>query len=375
MAFSTFFLLPKYLELSLHATEVQLGTAGALGALAGVAAFPLVGMLNDHFGRRRFMLLGSALITLSALSMLGIDHVGSALYATRLVQGASFALLFNSASTLMSDKVAPERLGLALGVFGSSMLVTNALAPALAELLASRFDWRCVFWTASAWGALSFLLGLLVREDARTPSTSGAWASSLALVRTPRARVVVLAIAGAGAGFGTVFTFHQPYALRVGISRLSGFFVAYAASALFGRMVLLRRLDALDRRSVSALSMLVYALSVVATAALRPGLLEGIGFALGLGHGVLYPVFNALAIQGIAQGQRGSMMALYHGGFNLGTAVALVLGGKVIEAFGYPTLFVGTGALTAAAAFLLWRSPDLRDLRASHAHAPAAQPD
>lgn len=363
MSFSTFFLLPKYLELSLHASELQIGLTGALGAVAGVLAFPLVGMLNDRYGRRPFMLLGSALITLTSLAMLLLTRVDGWLYAARLAQGLSFALLFNSSTTLMSDRVEPRRLGVALGVFGSSMLATNALAPALAELVATRFDWHMVFWIASAWGACSVALCFLVEESKREAVGGSAWAASLQLAQDPRARVVALSIAGAGAGFGTVFTFHQPYALRVGIEHVSGFFVAYAATALFGRMILLRHIDRLDRRKVSAVSMFVYALAVVATAWLRPGLLEAIGLLLGLAHGVLYPVFNALALHGVPPAQRGSMMALYHGGFNGGMALALLLGGAVVEALGYPALFYGTGVVTAAAALLLWKSPALRDVR------------
>jgi len=363
MAFSTFFLLPKYLEAVLHATEVQIGTVSAVGAIAGVISFPLVGVLNDRFGRRRFMLLGATLVTLTALVMLRLTTVDSALYAARLAQGMSFALLFNSATTLMSDRVPAEKLGVALGVFGSSMLVTNALAPALAEFVAAHYDWHVVFSIAAAWGVLSMVLCLLVHEDPREVSGENAWAQSYALTRSPRARVAVLSIAGAGAGFGVVFTFHQPYALRVGITHVSGFFVAYAVTALFGRMVLLRHIDRMDRRTICAVSMFVYALAVMAAAWLRPGLLEAIGFVLGLAHGVLYPVFNALAIHGVAPAQRGSMMALYHGGFNGGMAVALLLGGSVVEAFGYPTLFVGTGALTALTSLLVWRSPALLDVR------------
>jgi MFS family permease len=363
MSFSTFFLLPKYLRVVLHADEVQIGTVGALGSIAGVIAFPLVGMLNDRYGRRLFMLLGSALITITALLMLVLTRIDAALYGARLVQGASFALLFNSSTTLMSDRVPPARLGVALGVFGSSMLVTNALAPALAELLAAHYDWHVAYWVAAAWGVVSLLLGLLIREAPREQHASSPWAASVALAREPRTRVIVLAIAGAGAGFGTVFTFHQPYALRVGIEHLSGFFVAYATTALFGRMVLMRRIDRLDRRKVSAVSMFAYALAVGATAWLRPGLLEPVGLALGLAHGVLYPVFNALAIHGVPIAQRGSMMALYHGGFNGGMAVALMVGGSVVERFGYPTLFLGTGALTGLTAWRVWYSPALRDTR------------
>lgn len=362
MAFSTFFLLPKYLKLALAASDVQIGAVGAVGSIAGVLAFPLVGTLNDRFGRKPFMLLGSVLITLLSLSMLVIARVATPLYLTRLAHGLSFALFYNSATTLASDRVRPERLGVALGVFGSSVLITNALAPALAEQLAHAFDWPLVFWVAAGFGLLSAVLTLFVREAPREPHAV-VGASGFALLRKPRARTVALAIAGAGAGFGTVFTFHQPYALQLGIEQVSSFFVAYACTALFGRMLLLKRIDAFDRQRVSALSTALYALAVFATAWLSPSMLALIGGVLGAAHGILYPVFNALALQGVPANERGSLMALYHGGFNGGMAVALLVGGAVAQALSFPWLFWLTGSVTFAAALLLWRSPLLRDER------------
>ena len=48
-----------------------------------------------------------------------------------------------------------------------------------------------------------------------------------------------------------MFTFHQPYALTLGVSKVSGFFVAYAFAALIGRMLIIGRIDGRDRRAIS----------------------------------------------------------------------------------------------------------------------------
>jgi predicted MFS family arabinose efflux permease len=80
-----------------------------------------------------------------------------------------------------------------------------------------------------------------------------------------------------------------------------------------------------------------------------------LGAITGLAHGVLYPVFNALAVEGVDRQQRGSMMALYHGGFNAGMAVMLFSGGAIAERFGFPTLFLSVGALTLAGAITMFR--------------------
>ena len=136
MSFSAMFLLPKYLKLALHASDVEVGVTQALGAMAGVFAFPVVGVLNDRYGRKPFVVAGSILMLLTVLSMGHVERVGLALCVLRMLQGLSFAMLFNSASTLVADGVPRAQLGRGLAIFGASMLDTNALSPAMAEPIA-----------------------------------------------------------------------------------------------------------------------------------------------------------------------------------------------------------------------------------------------
>lgn len=356
LAFSTFFLLPMFMRKALHATDLQIGSVAALGSLTGVLAFPLVGALNDRYGRKPFVLLGSALMIVGAGAMLWVDQVGPLLYLLRVLHGVAFALMFNSATTLVSDEAPVEQLGSVLAVFGSSLLATHALAPAAAELLADRYGWASVFWFATLLAVFAVMAALRVEEAPRKYASiagAGVWP----LLKQARARRVVLTIGAAGASFGTVFTFHQPYALSLGIERVSGFFISYAVCALVARLWLMGLLRDVERRQLSAYAMLFYASAVVATVWLRPGVLEAVGAVMGVAQGMFYPVFNALAIEGVTPQQRGSMMALYHGGFNGGIAAALILGGTISGELGYPSLFVISALITAAAALWLRQSP------------------
>lgn len=357
LSFSTFFLLPMFMRKALHASDMQIGSVAALGSLTGVLAFPLVGALNDRYGRKPFVLLGSALMIVGAGVMLWVDAVGPLLYLLRVLHGVAFALMFNSATTLVSDEAPTEQLGSVLAVFGSSLLATHAMAPALAELLADRYGWASVFWFATLLAVLAVMAALRVEEAPRKHTSVVGGAGVWPLLKQARARRVVLTIAAAGASFGTVFTFHQPYALSLGIERVSGFFISYAVCALVARLWLMSLFRDVERRRLSAYAMLFYASAVVATVWLRPGVLETVGAVMGVAQGVFYPVFNALAIEGVPPQQRGSMMALYHGGFNGGIAAALLLGGTITSALGYPSLFVASALITAAAALWLRQSP------------------
>lgn len=358
LAFSCFFLLPMFMRVSLRASDVQIGSVAALGSLTGVLAFPLVGALNDRFGRRPFVLMGSVLMTFTALAMLEVESTGPLLYVLRVAHGIAFALVFNSATTLVSDEAPSELLGSVLAVFGSSLLATHALAPAIAELLANRYGWDSVFWFATLMALAGVLATLRVDEAPRNADPAQGSVGVISLLREPSTQRIVLIIAAAGASFGSVFTFHQPYALSLGMTRVSGFFVSYAVCALIVRLWLMSRFRDLSRAALSGYAMLLYAAAVVGTVWLRPGVLEAVGGVMGVAQGVFYPVFNALAVERVQPRQRGSMMALYHGGFNAGIAVALLAGGAVTSRFGYPCLFVLSALVTASAALWLLRAEE-----------------
>ena len=134
---------------------------------------------------------------------------------------------------------------------------------------------------------------------------------------------------------------------------MSGFFLGYAFFALVTRLGLMGYAERFGRVRVSGLCILLYALGIAATAFLRPGMLEVVGAMLGTAQGIFYPVFNAVVVEQVPGEQRGSMMALYHGGFNAGTALAMLCGGAFAEAYGYPALFLGMGAVTASAGVYL----------------------
>jgi MFS family permease len=54
------------------------------------------------------------------------------------------------------DLVPAERLGAAMGMFGTMSAFGTALGPALGGLLLSWGDWRIAFWLFAALGTLAF---------------------------------------------------------------------------------------------------------------------------------------------------------------------------------------------------------------------------
>lgn len=357
MGFSAFLLLPKFLATELDASAGAIGFVTAVGSIASVLTFPVVGAWSDRIGRKPFIMAGSVVLAITSLGFHSVHETGPWLYALCIVRSVGFACVFNSTTTLVTEQVPPEKMAQALGIFGVALLSTHALAPASAELLSEAYGWGAVFNASSVLGVLSILLTLGLREKARVQHRSAHDVSFLQLLARPRSLRIAATIATAGAGFGTLFVLHQPFALSLGFKRVSGFFFAYGAAAVFVRVFFGATADRFGRQRVSAFALMIFATSIAAMAGLRDGWLMPIGLVFGLSHGVLYPAFNALAVENIAESERGKMMSLYHGGFNAGQTLMVPLFGALADTIGYRSVFVTMGLLAFGVGTWLFASP------------------
>lgn len=168
--------LPPAIATLREALGMSLVEAGFLLSLvqaAGMAAGIAFGVLADALGLRRSMLIGLAL--LAAASMLGAAASGvPALLALRAVEGFGFLMVVLPAPGLIRRLVAPERLSVMLGLWGTYMPLGAALALLIGPLCIAALGWRA-WWLAL--GALSGLMALaLWRGVAERPAPAAAQA-------------------------------------------------------------------------------------------------------------------------------------------------------------------------------------------------------
>lgn len=357
--FSTFYLLPKFLTQELDARPFDIGVVVGVFSVATVAATPLAGWVVDRFPRRNALVVGALLMALSALGFVAVRGLGYWLDLLRVVQGLSYALVVTAVGTLVSDVVPRERLNQALGLAGASMLVMNALAPAVVEPLATAAGWPAAFALAAGAAACGAGIASGIRESPRACPRTGA-DGMRHLLRQPLARHYGLVVALIGATFGAVFTFEPAHALALGRSRVGGFFVAYAAAAIIVRIVFGGVPARLGSYRVARWSLVLYAAVVFALPLASAEMLDGLGALYGVAHGLFFPAINAIAVTAVRPHERGRMVAVFTGAFALGHAVGATGLGGVAEAAGYGAVFVVAGVGTVAAAILLIASPPLR---------------
>lgn len=341
-AFSSFFLLPKYLQQELAATPRQIGAVTGIGLGVAVAGVPLLGWAIDRYRRDRLLMIGTLLAAVSSYAYTWVTQVGGLLYTLRALQGLAFVTTFNTAATLAVELSPPSRLSQSLGYFGLAMLCTNAIAPAIIEPLVAQAGWNVGFLLAATSASVATLVALGLPST--TPTSESPRAARLLLSR--RALGIFYTTVLVGLGFGTLVTFAQPFALSLGASEVRQLFIGYTLAALAVRIGLGSLADRVGRHRVALGSLALYGLVLLATTQLKADWLFYVGLGLGVAHGLLYPALNALLVESAPTGSRGLVMTSFNGAFNLGFAVSVLAFGVVAETAGFSSLFLIAGLLT-----------------------------
>jgi len=324
---SFFILLPVYLK-NLGASETYIGIINNIDKVfLIIAAFALASLLKGH-DRVRMLRYGYVLLLCAYGSYLFIDSLAWYIPFIRVLHGIGFSVAMIMGTTIVFESVAPEDATEAIGIYGITGAITNAVSPAVGELLLSRgcqhrvlFMLSCAFIAASL--ALTFFMPRLSRVKFCDKETrSSVWI----LFRRPAFAVYMIASFIFGGGFGIIITF-LPNFIRTDTSLNYSWFFVTCTSVLIGiRFFFMRWISAAQTNLLVAAAFFVGA---VMNALLNfPGTvawLVTVGILYGITHGILYPVLNAHVVNLAPQQERGRANALFSAVFN---------GGMMAFAFG-----------------------------------------
>jgi MFS family permease len=351
-AYSTMFILPKYLLETRAASATLIGNAHGVYAVAGAVAVAFVGPWLDQWGRRPVMLLGLVL-GIFTYAPFGWATSTAALLSLRALHGVGFAMVFSAGSALAVDLAPASRRAEAVGYFGTAMLITNGFGPAIAEFLSVRVSWSAVFVGCSLYTVCALVPALLLREAPRPPAarTGNNYAVPLSW---PLAGGY-LAMFAIGIGVGVSKTFIPSVLVTEGAARVAPYFVTYTAGALVQRTVFGWVPDRMGRLRATVAALGLYAAVLLATAPAGLPWIVGLSFALGVAHGGAYPAATAMTADLSTAQNRGRSTAWAAGFFNLGFGVAATGLARLDFVVGYRGMIAIGGGLLAASALLIPR--------------------
>ena len=105
----------------------------------------LGGAVGDHFGRRRLLVIGTALFGIASLTCALAPSL-PLLLAARAVQGIGAALLLPNSLALLNAAYSGEKRGRAVGIWAAAGAAAAAIAPLIGGWLVDAVGWPAIFY-------------------------------------------------------------------------------------------------------------------------------------------------------------------------------------------------------------------------------------
>ncbi len=332
--------LAVYLVAQGHDTAF-VGIMLAAFSITSLLVRPVAGMLADSHAKPRVYAAAAATMGLASLGYLLTPVV--ALFASRIVQGGSWALVNTMGPLMAVELAADSERGRAIGRLNMVRSAAILIAPAGALFLMGAVGFPAVAIATTATGLVAALLVMRVPIRPPVPRVGADADKRGSLIL----RGALLPAAYQGLMYLSaplLFAFVPLYAQDLGVADV-GF--VYVAAGL--TMIAVQPLGRLSDRwgrlpsvavglAVASTGLIAFALSHDLAGLVLAGVLWATGSAL------VEPATTAMAIDRAPPGRRGAAIATYTSAFQVGNAVGATLWGAVIASSG----FVAAYALSAA---------------------------
>lgn len=125
--------------------------------LANVIIMPILGLLTERFGRKKFYLVSVAVFTLASMAC-GAAGTLPLMVLARVFQGIGGGVLMTLSQAIMRETFPAEEQGMAMGLFGMGIMLAPAIGPTLGGWITDQYSWPWVFYINVPIGILNFVL-------------------------------------------------------------------------------------------------------------------------------------------------------------------------------------------------------------------------
>ena len=361
--------LPLFSQ-AIGANDAVIGLVAAVSPLAGILfSFP-VGVLSDHIGRKRLLIM-SGVVFLSAplLYLLITDPLW--LIPVRFFHGTATAILGPVISAVIAERF-PETKGAMLGQYSSATLVGRTIAPLAGGAIISTFmmypgllPYRMVYVVAALAAVPVLIMTMMYHENHSAPPDllplSRFYSSFVTFFSHTGLRATALVDMATYFSFGAFETFLPLFLASRGIGPyLTGIIFAVQVLIIAGTKPFFGTLaDRFDKRIQIATGLIILGSSVALipfTAGFSTVLFVSATFGLGMS---LSTVTTSAYVADIAQKEQiGASMGALSSTMDIGHSAGPLVTGIVIATIGYSygffVSFLLAVAVTAAFTVSVW---------------------
>lgn len=343
-------LLPLYLSETFGADKHTIGLVLSGYALTALLIRPFSGYFVDSFDRKKVLLL---CMFLFFLFFAGYMMAGSLLLFAiiRTLHGAPFGATTVANSTVAIDVLYPSRRAEGIGYYGLSNNIATAISPSVALWIYDAcHNYNIIFSLSLLFAGLGFAINstLKLKKRELVKKANKISLDRFFLVRAWREALAMICFAF---GYGVISTYIAIYGKeRLGITGGTGvFFLLLSVGLILSRLIGSRTLRKGMLIWNASLGLLISLCGYFLFAGVHNYFgYYGAALIIGLGNGHMFPAFQTMFINLAPHTQRGTANSSLLISWDVGVGLGIMIGGMLVEYFGYFSAFWTAGFVNAA---------------------------
>jgi len=159
-----YMVLPLFFE-KFGLTKSENGLLISVGTLAGILSGLVAGKLSDSYGRKNFLVLGTALYSTVFFMFVLLGHDFGTLFVLRFIEGFGFYIVPAIMTAMAADIFPYSERGKAMGLYSLSYGIGGLIGPLITPLLVSGNDFSTYFIFSGIFVSISAVIMIfLVKE-------------------------------------------------------------------------------------------------------------------------------------------------------------------------------------------------------------------
>ncbi|MFI3248717.1 MAG: MFS transporter [Rikenellaceae bacterium] len=328
------------------------GIVAASYIITALLTRPFSGYMVDKFDRRKLYLF---VFTLFAIFFIGYVISSSIieLIITRVLLGATFAMVTTASNTLAIDVIPSSRRAEGIGYYGAIIVLAMAIGPMLGLYMIEYFSYKelFIFATVCAWVGVG--IATFVRTKPREPKEHEPLSLDRFILREGLSVATIIALLYFL--YGTLMVYVSLYVRSCGINtNPANFFMFFALGIIIARVSAAKFLrKGLHSEILQAGTIIIIAAGLLFVSYLTSITFPIVSMCLGLGFGLVAPSIQAMMIDLVPASRRGTANSTYFIALDLGSGIGMLIGGTIAHIWSYKAIYI-IGISIAFFAFLLY---------------------
>ena len=335
-------IIPIYCQ-QIGITGSKIGIVLTAMSVTTVLFRPLAGYILDNFNRYRVYMLFLALFCIPFLGFIAFPFF-AALTALRLYMGAVYSVCGSATTTLAGDVLPPDKVRQGVNRFALTISLGMAAGPFVGIQVQNHMSSQASFFTLFLVVVIALICVSVCRikypkvERKKFSLSDAFYKPALPFMFN----MIFIMIP-----FGAVIAYSSIFAQEIGLSSVIPYFYIFlVAGMLLSKFSTQKMIDAGKHRILVVISLIVLFLAMGSYYFMETAVhLLAVGFFLGIGYGILQPLFQSFVTGTAPAEKRGAANATYLLSYDIGIGIGSFAMGMFQESIG---LSAGFSILSAA---------------------------